>query len=172
MTVRARGLLFSSCSSTSFPTAYLSPRGSQYCARGSERFTFNFHFSCFGSRFTSRPEVFSFFLFLQLSWNHNVMYSAWGVALFTMQFDTTKPCSPLLSQGNCADGLLTIQLFLYNCPGPMPQLLSLKVFTFNDDLNVNKAHPSSPKPLYEMYIFSKKKKTIAKEPFCVWLKFV
>lgn len=95
MTVRARGLLFSSCSSSSSSS---SPRGSHCYARGSERFTFNFHFSCFGSRFTSRPGVFFSFLLLQLSWNHNVMYSAWGVALFTMQFDTTKPCSPLFSQ--------------------------------------------------------------------------
>lgn len=87
----SQGLLFFSRSSSSFS----SPRGSQCYARGSERFTFNFYFSCFGLRFTSRPEVFFyFFLLFQLSWNRNVMYSAWGVALFTMQFDTRKPCSP------------------------------------------------------------------------------
>lgn len=54
MTVGATGLLFSSCSSSSSS----SPRGSHCYARGSERFTFNFHFSCFGSRFTRCPEVF------------------------------------------------------------------------------------------------------------------
>lgn len=53
VTEKARGLLFFSCSSSSSSR----PRGSHCYARGSERFTFNFHFSCFGSRYTCRPEV-------------------------------------------------------------------------------------------------------------------
>lgn len=92
----------------------LSPRGSLCYARGSERFTFNFHFSYFELRFTCNPEVFfpffclfTSFLLFQLSWNHNEMYSAWGAAQFTMQFDTKRPFSLLFWKCTCANGLLT-----------------------------------------------------------------